>query len=513
MLVIVGVTEHRAGDVGVGSEGCLKPRRGATRDGSFDADARQRGVDGLLEARRRDPCEVTATPCSHAARLARQEPGAACLLGSSRRCAVRLRRRPPHAIGRWGIDAGGRLVACDVSLVLPWAAVSVVTSVVSVRSVGGRAEPGSRFLGSPVRCSVVTDGVPVRSESSIDADVILGTSVGAINGALFAADPTVAGVERLSELWVDSNFAELSTGSVLRSVATLARTGTHLQSLTEVRGRLAAALPVRRVEELELPFQCVAASIEWAAEHWFEEGDLADVVLASCAVPGTLPPVKIGDEHFIDGGIVNSIPVARAVALGATTILRAAGRSAGEGRLRLLAGLGRSALSPSRWQGAIAAVAQGPQQRGPKGRGHHERAPASANRSAGALREIPTPTSSSPPRHRPRTWPPFLASSRARRRSGERSRLGCGCGRPPIAPESRRSSRRESTTAGSTSTSGSRSRARSPSQCRGSRRACPGPARSPRRTSVDAVRPRSVCERVVREQGGLSGVALVDRRR
>jgi hypothetical protein len=43
-------------------------------------------------------------------------------------------------------------------------------------------------------------------------------------------------------------------------------------------------------------------------------------VLASCAVLGILPPVKIGDEHFIDGGIVNSIPVARAVALGATTI-------------------------------------------------------------------------------------------------------------------------------------------------------------------------------------------------
>ena len=68
------------------------------------------------------------------------------------------------------------------------------------------------------------------------------------------------------------------------------------------------------------PFQCVAASIERAAEHWFDSGVLADVVLASCAVPGILPPVKIGDEHFIDGGIVNSIPVARAVTLGARSI-------------------------------------------------------------------------------------------------------------------------------------------------------------------------------------------------
>ena len=75
-----------------------------------------------------------------------------------------------------------------------------------------------------------------------------------------------------------------------------------------------------RVEELAVPFQCVAASIERAAEHWFADGLLTDVVLASCAVPGILPPVAIGDEHFIDGGIVNSIPVARAVALGAKTI-------------------------------------------------------------------------------------------------------------------------------------------------------------------------------------------------
>jgi NTE family protein len=158
------------------------------------------------------------------------------------------------------------------------------------------------------------------AESSIDPDLILGTSVGAINGALFAAEPSVEGVGRLSRLWRESNVSELSAGALLRRVTTLARTGTHLQSLDQLRTRLAAVLPVERVEELQVRFQCVAASIERAAEHWFAEGDLADVVLASCAVPGILPPVRIGEEHFIDGGIVNSIPVARAVALGAKTI-------------------------------------------------------------------------------------------------------------------------------------------------------------------------------------------------
>jgi NTE family protein len=158
------------------------------------------------------------------------------------------------------------------------------------------------------------------AESSVAPDLILGTSVGAINGALFAASPDSEGVERLSRLWSEANVTGVSTGSVLRGISTLARTGTHIQPLDEVRRRLTEALPVQRVEELEVPFQCVAASIERAAEHWFTEGPLADVVLASCAVPGVFPPVEVDGEHYIDGGIVNSIPVARAVMLGAKTI-------------------------------------------------------------------------------------------------------------------------------------------------------------------------------------------------
>ncbi len=158
------------------------------------------------------------------------------------------------------------------------------------------------------------------AEAGIEPDLVLGTSVGAVNGAFFAAEPTSAGVGRLTELWRGSNLAEVNTGTVLRRITTLARSGTHVESFEHARARLELALPVRRVEDLEVRFQCVAASIERAAEHWFDHGNLADVVLASCAVPGILPPVRIGDEHFIDGGIVNSIPVARAVMLGARQI-------------------------------------------------------------------------------------------------------------------------------------------------------------------------------------------------
>jgi NTE family protein len=83
---------------------------------------------------------------------------------------------------------------------------------------------------------------------------------------------------------------------------------------------LEEALDGRRIEELRVPFECVAASIERAAEHWFSSGPVIDAVVASSSVPGLLPPARIDGEHFLDGGIVNSIPVSRAVAAGADTL-------------------------------------------------------------------------------------------------------------------------------------------------------------------------------------------------
>jgi NTE family protein len=64
----------------------------------------------------------------------------------------------------------------------------------------------------------------------------------------------------------------------------------------------------------------VAASIERAAEHWFTKGPLIEALLASSAVPALFPPFEIEGEHFYDGGLVNSVPLARAVDLGARDI-------------------------------------------------------------------------------------------------------------------------------------------------------------------------------------------------
>jgi NTE family protein len=157
-------------------------------------------------------------------------------------------------------------------------------------------------------------------EAGVRPDLVCGTSIGAINGAALAADPTPGGVERLLAIWDTLADDGILDGSLIRRAAELVRRRTSLHGNDIIRQLLRDRLPAHRFEDLAVPFECVAASIERAQEHWFTTGDLIEPILASCALPGVFPPVRIGDEHFFDGGLVNSIPLERAVARGADTV-------------------------------------------------------------------------------------------------------------------------------------------------------------------------------------------------
>ncbi len=157
------------------------------------------------------------------------------------------------------------------------------------------------------------------AEASIGPHLVLGTSVGAVNGAMVALDPERA-VQRLTTLWASAVEQPVYADRRLVQVGRVLRAGTHLYDSTALRQRLEAELGERTFADLAVPFQCVASSIERAAEHWFDSGRVVDAVVASAAVPGLFPPAEIDGEHFLDGGIVNSIPVGRAAELGARRI-------------------------------------------------------------------------------------------------------------------------------------------------------------------------------------------------
>lgn len=156
-------------------------------------------------------------------------------------------------------------------------------------------------------------------ERGVVPDLVLGTSIGAINGAVIATDPTAETAQRLGQMWRELGADDVLGGSVLGRIGQLLRTRTSLHSHDSLRLLLAEFLP-ETFADLTVPFQCVAASIEQAREHWFSDGSLVDAVLASAALPGVFPAVEIGDEHYLDGGLVNSIPINRAVALGADVV-------------------------------------------------------------------------------------------------------------------------------------------------------------------------------------------------
>lgn len=157
-------------------------------------------------------------------------------------------------------------------------------------------------------------------EHGVRPDLIVGTSIGALNGAFVAANPEPETATRLEQLWREMMTTDVFGGSLLRRAGTFAKTGTHMQPYEPLQAQLSELFEVELIEDLAVRFECVAASIERAAEHWFSSGPLIEAVLASCAVPGLMAPVQIGDEHFFDGGLVHSIPVGRAVTLGAKKI-------------------------------------------------------------------------------------------------------------------------------------------------------------------------------------------------
>ena len=157
-------------------------------------------------------------------------------------------------------------------------------------------------------------------ERRIRPDLVLGCSVGAMNGVVVAADPSLAAVGRLQDVWMDVVARDLLPAGFLPSTMQLVRKGESIQSNASMRELIANVLPVDTFAELSVPFQCVATNIDDAIEHWFHEGPLLDAVLASASIPAVFPAVSIEGKRYLDGAIVNDVPVSRAVEMGATRI-------------------------------------------------------------------------------------------------------------------------------------------------------------------------------------------------
>ena len=147
-------------------------------------------------------------------------------------------------------------------------------------------------------------------ERGIKADLVCGTSIGALVGAAYASGE----LDRL-EKWVTG----LAWTTVVRLMDLTWRGGL-------IRGQRLFTLfrtifQDRDIDGLPIPYGAVATELYSGRELWLRHGNLLDAVRASCAMPGLFTPVIREGEVVVDGGLVNPVPVSMCRALGAEVVI------------------------------------------------------------------------------------------------------------------------------------------------------------------------------------------------
>jgi len=151
-------------------------------------------------------------------------------------------------------------------------------------------------------------------ERGIFPDVVIGTSVGALNGAAVATEPTLARVEHLEEVWARLSSERLFPGGTLRRAWNLLRRDDHLVSNDGLREMIDGSMIAESFDRLAVPLRVVSADLVSGVETVFACGPLRPALLASAALPGIYPPVRLGNQVFVDGAIVNLVPISHALA-------------------------------------------------------------------------------------------------------------------------------------------------------------------------------------------------------
>lgn len=156
-------------------------------------------------------------------------------------------------------------------------------------------------------------------DAGVEPDMIVGTSVGAINGAMACAQEW--GVDRLVDVWCDIDKMEILGSSGIRCLPRLFRTRRHLFPPDALRSLIRRNIPARHFDGLDVAFAAVATHIGRGEATVLRSGDLETALLASAAIPGVFPRVEIDGEWYFDGGVTANLPVRQAIDLGAATVI------------------------------------------------------------------------------------------------------------------------------------------------------------------------------------------------
>ncbi len=146
-------------------------------------------------------------------------------------------------------------------------------------------------------------------EHNITPDLLVGTSVGALNACAVATNPTLDGVNDLAELWESLTSADIFPGGNLSRAWNIAKRGTYLVDNSGLARVIERATPIRDLADLQIPVRVVACDLSTGEEIVFCRGPLKDILLASAALPGVFPPMTIDGRVLVDGGVVDAVPI------------------------------------------------------------------------------------------------------------------------------------------------------------------------------------------------------------
>lgn len=154
----------------------------------------------------------------------------------------------------------------------------------------------------------------------VTADLVVGSSVGALNGAFYAGDPSVEGMARLADIWRGLKRNDVFPVT-WRAVLGFLWRRDFLISHSGVRKLIDDHIPFRRLEAAPLPVHVVTTDIITGDSVVFSEGPTSEAIVASTAFPGAFSPIHYKDYYLADGAISSNTPVRVAVAKGARRLI------------------------------------------------------------------------------------------------------------------------------------------------------------------------------------------------
>lgn len=158
------------------------------------------------------------------------------------------------------------------------------------------------------------------TEAGITPDLIVGTSVGALNGGWVSSRCDVAGIGTLADTWRSVSRHDVFPARPLTALLGFMGRRRNLVPDSGLRQLLTRNLEFDRLEDAAIPLHVVATDLLSGADVLISRGDAVDAILASAAIPGIFPPVSIDGRDHIDGGVVNNSPLSHAIAVGADTV-------------------------------------------------------------------------------------------------------------------------------------------------------------------------------------------------